>query len=62
MAGLKSGCICKGIKLIRLVRAIENGASSFEQIKAVTGIGTGPCQGKRCGEKVRELLGQDQCD
>lgn len=56
MAKLKAGCICKGVKLIRLIEAIENGATSFEQVAAHTGIGDGPCQGKRCGEKVAELL------
>ena len=56
MARLKAGCICKGVKLIRLIEAIENGAASFEQVAAVTGIGDGPCQGKRCGAKVQELL------
>jgi len=56
MAKLKAGCICKGVKLIRLIEAIENGATTFEQIAATTGIGDGPCHGKRCGEKVAELL------
>ena len=56
MAKLKAGCICKGVKLIRLIEAIENGANTFEQVAAATGIGDGPCQGKRCGEKVAELL------
>jgi len=58
MAKLKAGCICKGVKLIRLIEAIENGATTFEQVAATTGIGDGPCQGKRCGEKVAELLAQ----
>ena len=56
MAKLKAGCICKGVKLIRLIEAIENGAATFEQVAARTGIGDGPCKGKRCGEKVAELL------
>ena len=56
MAKLKAGCICKGVKLIRLIEAIEKGATTFEQVAAITGIGDGPCQGKRCGEKVAELL------
>ncbi len=56
MAKLKAGCICKGVKLIRLIEAIENGATTFEQVATTTGIGDGPCQGKRCGEKVAELL------
>jgi bacterioferritin-associated ferredoxin len=58
MAKLKAGCICKGVKLIRLIEAIENGAATFEQVAAVTGIGDGPCKGKRCGEKVQMLLEQ----
>ena len=53
---LKPGCICKGIKLRRIVQAIENGATSFEQIAQITGIGGGSCGSKRCGLKVAELL------
>jgi bacterioferritin-associated ferredoxin len=56
MATLKAGCICKGIKLIRLIEAIENGAASFEEVAAFTGIGDGPCQGRRCRLKVEDLL------
>jgi len=29
LAGLKAGCICKGIKLIRLIEAIDNGGKSY---------------------------------
>lgn len=58
MARLKAGCICKGVKLIRLIEAIENGATSFSEVAAATGIGTGPCRGKRCRAKVSELLQQ----
>jgi bacterioferritin-associated ferredoxin len=58
MARLKPGCICKGIKLIRLLEAIESGANSFEEIAKKTGIGNGDCGGKRCRAKVKELLGR----
>ena len=60
MAKLKAGCICKGVKLIRLIEAIENGATSFEQVASRTGIGDGPCQGKRCRLKVADLLLRSQ--
>ena len=60
MARLKAGCICKGVKLIRLIEAIEKGATSFAEVAAVTEIGDGPCQGKRCRLKVEELLQQHQ--
>lgn len=56
MARITAGCICKGIKLIRLIEAIDNGATSFAEVAAVTGIGDGPCQGKRCEKKVTALL------
>lgn len=62
MAKLKAGCICKGVKLIRLIEAIENGATTFEEVAAATGIGDGPCKGKRCGEKVAELLTHSRSD
>jgi bacterioferritin-associated ferredoxin len=56
MARLKTGCICKGIKLIRLLDAIDQGAESFESVAKITGIGEGDCGGKRCRAKVEDLL------
>ncbi len=56
MAGLKPGCICKGIKLIRLLEAIEQGADTFEKVAGKTGIGDGSCNGERCSAKVAALL------
>lgn len=59
MARLKPGCICKGVKLIRLIEAIEAGATNFAEVARQTGIGDGSCEGKRCGQKVAELLGKN---
>jgi len=56
MSRLKPGCICMGIKLHRILDAIEEGAVTFEDIARKTGIGGGDCGGKRCGEKVAEIL------
>ncbi len=56
IARLKPGCICKGIKLYTILDAIENGAESYEEIAAVTGIGGGSCDSRRCRAKVAELL------
>jgi bacterioferritin-associated ferredoxin len=53
---LKPGCICQGIRLYRIIEAIEQGAASFEEISRLTGIGQGDCKGRRCGKKVAELL------
>lgn len=56
LARMKPGCICKGIKLHRIVQAIEDGAASFEEVAKMTGIGGGSCDSKRCGQKVATLL------
>ncbi|MEK6201191.1 MAG: (2Fe-2S)-binding protein [Desulfobulbaceae bacterium] len=56
LARMKPGCICKGIKLHRILKAIEEGATSFEQIAEITGIGNGSCSSKRCRKKVAALL------
>ena len=56
LARMKPGCICKGIRLYRIIEAIENGATDFEQIAQATGIGNGPCGSKRCRQKVAALL------
>lgn len=45
-----------GIRLHRILEAIDQGASSFDEIARLTGIGQGDCQGRRCGQKVAELL------
>ncbi len=56
LARLKPGCICKGIKLHRILDAIEQGAGTFEEISELTGIGGGSCKSKRCRKKVALLL------
>lgn len=60
MSRLKAGCICKGVKLSRLIDAIEEGASSIEEVNQAVGIGDGSCEGERCGEKIVELLDRKQ--
>ncbi len=59
MARLKPGCICHGIKLIRLLEAIEQGADSFAAVAEISGIGNGDCNGKRCRAKVEMLLSEN---
>jgi len=56
LARLKPGCICKGIKLYKILQAIENGATSYEEIAKATGIGGGSCKSRRCRAKVAVLL------
>ncbi len=58
LARLRPGCICKGIRLYRIIEAIDQGASSFAEVAEKTGIGGGSCGSKRCGLKVAELFSQ----
>jgi bacterioferritin-associated ferredoxin len=56
MARLRPGCICTGIRLYRILEAIDGGAENFEEIARRTGIGAGECGGKRCRTRVAEIL------
>ena len=62
LARLKPGCICKGIKLHVIVKAIEDGADSFEEIAKETSIGGGSCKSRRCRKKVSDLLDKQMPD
>lgn len=62
LARLKPGCICKGIKLYKILQAIEQGATSYEEIAKVTGIGGGSCKSRRCRKKVAALLDAQPTD
>ncbi|MGB7950551.1 MAG: (2Fe-2S)-binding protein [Candidatus Binatia bacterium] len=55
---LKPACLCNKIRKGTVLKAIQAGASTFEQISKRTGVGTGPCGGRRCGSMVRGLLGE----
>ena len=52
-------CLCRHIPMGEVLDAIDAGATNFREISERTGIGTGPCGGLRCGEKVRRLLEKD---
>ncbi|HAE41883.1 MAG TPA: (2Fe-2S)-binding protein [Clostridiales bacterium] len=49
-------CRCSDVSLKELKDLIDDGYHTFEEIKRITRIGMGPCQGKTCGNIVlREL-------
>ena len=55
---LKPACLCNKIRKGTVLKAIAAGAKTFEQVSRRTGVGTGPCGGKRCGSMVRGMLGE----
>ena len=49
-------CRCSDVTMKELRDLIDEGYHTFEEIKRITRIGMGPCQGKTCGQIVlREL-------
>ena len=52
-------CLCNKIRKGIVVKAIQGGAKTFEQVSKRTGIGTGPCGAARCGPMVRGMLGEE---
>lgn len=49
-------CLCKGISRATIKKAIANGATTLQEVQKATGAGSGPCGGRRCTEKIIQLL------
>ncbi len=56
MDKLTKTCICKGITRASIKKAIKNGAKTLEDVQKATGAGSGSCGGRRCTEKIVDLL------
>lgn len=54
--GLKTICICKGIKKKIFKDLIADGKTTIEELRKATGAGSGPCGGRRCTPRLNELL------
>jgi bacterioferritin-associated ferredoxin len=55
---LKPACLCNKIRKGTVRKAIQAGATTFADVSRRTGVGTGPCGGRRCGSMVRGMLGE----
>ncbi len=49
-------CICRAIPRSVIKKAIQNGADTLEEVQKATGAGSGPCGGRRCSERILQLL------
>jgi NAD(P)H-nitrite reductase large subunit len=49
-------CICNKIRRGVVQKAIDQGASSIDDIRRRTRAATGPCGSKRCGPVIRKML------
>lgn len=52
-------CLCNKIRKGVVVKAIQSGAKTFQEVSRRTGVGTGPCGATRCGPMVRGMLGEE---
>lgn len=53
---LTKTCTCKVVSRATIKEAIANGADTIEKIKVATGAMTGSCKGRKCKERIEELL------
>ncbi|MEG1559260.1 MAG: (2Fe-2S)-binding protein [Clostridia bacterium] len=55
-------CRCSDVTEDEIVSLIKAGYTSFDEIKRITRVGMGPCQGKTCSQlimrKISELTGK----
>lgn len=49
-------CRCEDVTRAEIDRALEEGARTLNDVKAMTRCGMGPCQGRMCGEAAAELV------
>ena len=49
-------CLCRGVSEEKIVEAVKNGATSFEEVKEETGAGAGGCRGGRCKGKIELII------
>ncbi len=55
-------CRCEDVTLAEVQHAIELSYASVEEVKRLTGLGTGPCQGRECQAHVARLLERSGVD
>ena len=53
-------CLCKGVEKDVIVKAVKDGADTFEKVKEATCAGAGFCGASRCGAKIEALLEENK--
>lgn len=54
--GLTIICQCKGIRKSVFLKHIMGGLNTVAELQRATGAGSGSCKGKRCTQRIRDLL------
>ncbi|GAA0176733.1 (2Fe-2S)-binding protein [Clostridium sediminicola] len=53
-------CTCKSITRATIKKAINNGATTVEEVEKTTGAGSGSCKGKNCSAKIQEIIDESK--
>lgn len=51
-------CRCEDVTYGEIVRAIDSGLTTTEQIKRVLRCGMGPCQGRTCSRLIARIIAE----
>ena len=51
-------CRCEDVTYGEIVRAIERGLTTLEEIKRVLRCGMGPCQGRTCSRLIARIIAE----
>ena len=54
----KKVCICRSIKGGTILKAMEDGALSFEALRRTIRVGTGNCKAKRCRKNIEKMVSE----
>lgn len=54
----KKICICRSIKGGTILKAMEDGALSFEALRRTIRVGTGNCKAKRCRKNIERMVSE----
>ena len=54
----KKICICRSSKAGTILKAMEDGALSFEALRRTIRVGTGNCKAKRCRENIERMVSE----
>ena len=53
-------CLCKAINRKKFKDLIKTGVTNIDEIRKLTGAGSGPCSGRRCTPKIQDLISQHE--
>jgi len=53
-------CRCEELTLKEIREAIQNGATDMNEVKRMTRMGMGNCQGRMCGPAIQEIIAREK--